>query len=98
MTLDEQVTYLGVAANRSKVLQTAVKAAEDVAAEVASTPHHRLRADLATKVLNAPLAWEEAFARAVVANPALSTTPSDNDLQFTVNSVWDAMAGAPGPA
>lgn len=98
MTLDEQVTFLGVEANRSKILQTAVKAAEDVAAEPATVPHHTLRADLATKVLNAPLAWEEAFARAVVANPALSTTPNDGDLAFTTNSIWDAMAGAPGPA
>jgi hypothetical protein len=98
VTLDEQTTYLGVADNRSKILQTAVKAAADVAAEPSTTPHHTLRADLATKVLNAPLAWEEAFARAVAANPALSTTPSDNDLQFSVNAIWDAMAGAPGPA
>ena len=98
MTLDEQVTYIGVAANRSKILQAAVKAAQDVAAEAASAQHHALRADLATKVVNEPLAYEEAFARSVAANPALSTDPSDNDIAFTVAAIWDAMAGAPGPA
>jgi hypothetical protein len=98
VTLDEQVTYIGVDANRSKILQAAVKAAQDVASEAASAQHHALRADLATKVVNAPLAFEEAFARSVAANPALSTTPSDSDISFTINSIWNAMAGAPGPA
>jgi cytolysin (calcineurin-like family phosphatase) len=98
VTLDEQATYLGVDANRSKILQAACLAAANVAAEAASTPHHTLRADLATQVLNAPLAWEEAFARAVAAQPAVTTAPTDNDILFTVNSLWDAMAGAPGPA
>lgn len=98
MTLDEQVTYLGVDANRSKILQAACRAAADVAAEAASAPNHALRADLATRVLNEPLAYEEAFARAVAAQPAVTTTPTDNDLMFTVNALWSAMAGAPGPA
>jgi hypothetical protein len=98
MTLDEQVTYLADAANRTKILQTACLAAASVAAEAASTPHHTLRADLATKVLNDPLGWEEAFARAVAAQPGVTTTPSDNDLMFTTNALWDAMSGAPGPA
>ena len=35
----------------------------------------------------------EAFVWAVVANPAITSGSTDSDLQFTVNAVWDDIAG-----
>lgn len=35
----------------------------------------------------------EAFTWAVVANNAISAGSTDDDIQFTVNSVWDDVAG-----
>jgi hypothetical protein len=98
VTLTEQVAWVLDAGNRRKVGQLAIKAALAVSAESASADHHDLRADLALAVLTEPEAWETRFARAVATNPALSTTPSDADLEFTVASTWNAIAGAPGPA
>jgi len=97
MTLDEQRTFANSTVWQAKVSQLAAKAALDVAAESAVTDGHAERAALATKVLNDPKAWAYPFTVAVATNPALTSSPSDNDLAFTLNSVWSAMAGAPGP-
>jgi hypothetical protein len=48
-------------------------------------------------VLADPTGWAPRFALAVVTNPVITVASSDSDIQFTVNSVWDAIAGA-GPA
>jgi hypothetical protein len=99
MTFDEQVTWLAEEANVQKVRQAMVKAALDVSAEASSVAHHELRAELALEALTESDVWaRRTFAPAVAANPALSTTPSDGDLQFSTNAVWDAIAGVPGPA
>lgn len=37
------------------------------------------------------------YAWAVASNPAISYTSSDSDIQFTVNSIFSAMAGAGTP-
>jgi hypothetical protein len=98
VTLEEQRVFVNRVATQQKIGQAAAKAALDVAAESAAVAGHAERAALATKVLNDPQAWAYPFTVAVATNPALSPTPSDNDVAFTVNSVWNAMAGAPGPA
>jgi hypothetical protein len=94
MTLDEQRTFANSAVWQDKVRQLAVKAAIAVAAEDDQTAGHAKRVALATKVTNDPDAWKKAFAVAAATNVALSSSPSDNDLEFTINSHWDAMAGA----
>lgn len=99
MTLDEQVVWLADPDNIAKVRQAMVKAALDVSAEPASVAHHELRADLALAALTESQVWaQRSFAPAVASNPGLTTTPTDNDLQFTVNAVFNAIAGVPGPA
>lgn len=98
MTLDEQRDWVDTPKWRALCRQAAVKASLDVSAESAATEHHDLRADLAVKVLNEPAAWEQPFTVAAAANPGLTVDPTDNDILFTINSVFNAMAGAPGPA
>ena len=71
-------------------------AAVQVAAETegADETVYDKRQQLATKVLQsggvATLQW---FIWAVVANPVITGASTDSDLQFTVNSVWNAVAG-----
>jgi hypothetical protein len=99
MTLDEQRDWRAHPKWLAKVGQAARKAAADVAAESAATDHHALRAALALLVLTDPGdTWERAFTQNVAAQPAVTAEPSDNDLAFTVGALWNAMAGAPGPA
>ena len=94
MTLTEQITWLGVADNVSHVRQCLCKAAVAVAAEDASaTAHHATRSAYAFAVLGNPTAAGTAAAFAVATNPGLTTTPSDSDLEFTVNSMFNALAG-----
>lgn len=58
------------------------------------TEPQRLRHALSANVLRDPDAWSSTFAWAVAANPAVSYTSTDSDIQYTVNEeVWDAMAG-----
>jgi hypothetical protein len=59
-----------------------------------------LRHALATKVLNDPVTWQAPWARAVTSNAAIEFGSLDSDIEYTVNSMWSAMAGAstpPGP-
>lgn len=37
--------------------------------------------------------WLEAFVWATVQNPAITGASLDSDIQFTVNAVWDDLAG-----
>lgn len=62
------------------------------------TQYRIMRRALATNVLADSTAWGARFAWGVAANPAISYTASDGDIEFTVNSLWDAMAGAFQPA
>lgn len=83
-----------------RVTAAAVKAAVDVGAEAFSgEPNQILRRALATNVFHDTDLWGGRFARGVAANPVITIDSSDGDIQFTVNSVWDAYAGAfPAPA
>lgn len=99
MTLDEQRDWRDMPKWRAACGQAARKAATDVQAESAGTDHHALRADLALKVLtDASDSWEVAFTYTVAAQPAVTVDPTDADIQFTINAIWNAMAGSPGPA
>jgi hypothetical protein len=78
-----------------RVTAAAVNAAVAVGAESFDGSAYRLmRRALVVKVLEDPQLWGTRFAYAAANNTAITVDTSDSDLQWTVNSVWDAMAGA----
>lgn len=95
MTLDQQVTALENAAYVSRIRQALVKAAIAVMAESASTPGHELRVPYAHAVLGAPNDAGPIVACAVVTNAALAGPGTDTDdaIEWTVNSMFNAFAG-----
>lgn len=93
MTLAEQLTWAADADNIAKVRQLLCKAAVAVMAESAATAGHDIRVAYAQAVLGNPAAAGQAYVYAVATNSGLTTTPSDNDLEFTVNSMFNAFAG-----
>lgn len=95
----EEITDLAVwPPFRRRIRAAMVKAALDVAAEMPD-PNNQERSmrrrALSINVSQELDAYEVRFAIAVAANPVITHESSDNDVQFTVNSVWDAIAGAP---
>lgn len=95
MSLHDQAQLATFPPFRHRVLIAAVQAARDVQAEEPSGDQRKddLRSSLATNVLNDPEGYADRFSWAVAANVAVTFTSTDSDLQFTVNSVWDAVAG-----
>ena len=63
--------------------------ATDPANPQRSTSRHAL----AINVLNDPQAYSTRFAYALAANAARTLDSADGDLEWTVASVWDALAG-----
>lgn len=99
-TLDENYSLAMRTSFREKVHAAVVKAAVDVAAEAPDPGERtRLRRALSARVLENREGTDYAalFAIAVASNPVITGNSSDNDIQFTVNSLWDAMAGAEPP-
>lgn len=85
---------------RDRVGMAVVKAAVNVAAELPADPpdtrKDELRANLATNVLNDPDGHRARFTWAVLSNAAVAGAgldAPDGDIEFTVASVWDAIAG-----
>ncbi|MCA1685081.1 MAG: hypothetical protein LC745_03685 [Planctomycetia bacterium] len=78
---------------RKRVRIAMLTAAANVQAEATSTANHTNRANYAKLVLNAPDAYIAAFSQATCTNAAITSTSLDGDLQFEVNSIWNAMAG-----
>jgi hypothetical protein len=66
--------------------------------EYDGTQYRIMRRALATKALEDTMLWGARFAYAVAANVAVTHDSNDGDIEFTVNSTWDAMAGAYVPA
>jgi hypothetical protein len=85
----------------SRVSYLALKAAQMVASEPASTVNHENRVAYANRVFrgddNAVL-----LAQHVATNPSIAATlgsagpegPTDPDIEFTLASIWDARANA----
>ena len=67
-------------------------AAIQIQAEAGNTANHTARSRLAGQVLNDPPGWAKLFAKAVATNAAITAASLDSDIQFTVNSMWDAFA------
>lgn len=76
-----------------KVTVAMIQAAIAIANESVATPNHDLRARHAARVLNEPEHFAPGFALGVASNPAIKAESTDSDIQFTVNSNWDAFAG-----
>lgn len=56
-------------------------------------PYHQKRITLASAILNGPQNYVIPFAVACAGRGTLTVLSSDNDIQFTVNSVFDTIAG-----
>lgn len=96
-TLD-QIAQLATTRSFIERVQAAmVKAAVAVGAEIdAGTPRDMLRRSLSVRVLERSDEWAPRFAWAVATNPVITHDSSASDIEFTVNSMWDAVAGS-GP-
>lgn len=98
MTFLEQIQLAEDGEFQARVRQAAITAAAQIMADQPdNTPQaiakHALRTKLALDVLRSPSAWARPIAAAVVTNVAISVESTDSDLQWTVNSLWDALAG-----
>lgn len=82
---------------RRKVRAAAIKAAVAVGNEAAvdGDPRSQLRRALAVNVLAKPDDYTDRFSLAVATNPVIDADSPDDAIEFTVNSMWDAVAGAP---
>ena len=83
---------------RDRVQVAMVVTAVNVASEGPSGDDRKdsLRAALATNVLNDPNGYVERFTWAVLSNPVIADSglsTSDSDLEYTMSTVWDALAG-----
>lgn len=94
MTLAEQYTAANDQTFANRIGQAMCKAAVAVQAEAVNTVNHTNRANFATLALRDPERYQPAVARAVVTNAGItSTAATDGDIEFTVNSMWDAFSG-----
>lgn len=69
-----------------------VTAAIAVQAEDPQTANHAQRSALAYLVLHSPETYARTMALGVVSNVAITPMSTDADIQFSVNSMWDAYA------
>ncbi len=77
-----------------KVKLAMIKAAVAVAAESDSGKvAYDIRQGYATRLLNDPDSRVRAFCFAVVTNVAITASSSDNDIEFTINSLFNPFAG-----
>jgi hypothetical protein len=80
------------------------KAAVDVSSESTNTPGHEKRAACAQRMLTGSYSWDY-VCLAVITNPSIAAGATavptdgngynipDGDIQFTVNSMWNAFSG-----
>lgn len=75
---------------RTRINVALVIAAKAIAAEGTDRSARRI---LAHNILDQPMAYLDRFTWAIVTNPAITAESSDSDIQYTVNSVWNSIAG-----
>ena len=75
-----------------RVQMLAQKAAIDISSEAVDTAKHAQRIAFGNKVLLNPSWHAELIAQGVVTNVAINAESSDSDIQFTINSQWNAYA------
>lgn len=78
---------------RSRVEMAMIIAAIQISAEDPTTEYHQQRAQYAQACLANPVSCAANFALGVASNPVITAQSSDSDIQFTVNSQWNAYAG-----
>jgi hypothetical protein len=80
---------------RKRIQIAIAKIALDVVGEASSgiVVKDKRRKDLGIGILNNPSAYVERFSIAVVTNPVINSNSSDGDIEFTVSSVFDDIAG-----
>jgi uncharacterized protein (DUF736 family) len=83
---------------QGRVRQAVVTAAVEIMADQPdNTPQaiatHAKRAALANRVLLDPVSLQRAWAYMAASNVSISDESTDSDLQWTVNAMWNAMAG-----
>jgi hypothetical protein len=81
---------------RARVKVAMVNAAEDISSQNIDPTYqkfHDKRSAHATSILNGPAYWVDSYSYACVAKGLLTEASPDGDIQFTVNAVFDAMAG-----
>lgn len=98
MTFAEQAALAADETFQVRVRGAAVKSALAIMADTpTNTPEaidtHRRRAALAREVLLDPSRLAASMAPGVASNAAITAESSDNDIEFTVNSIWSAYAG-----
>lgn len=78
-----------------RVTAATVTAAVAIGNETYDGSQYRIaRRALATQVLKQADDWGAVFAWAVAANPSITVASPDTDIEWTISSVWDAIAGA----
>jgi hypothetical protein len=78
-----------------RVTSSAVFAAVQVGSEAYDGSQYVImRRALARNVITDAETWGAVFAWGVAANPVITVESADGDIQFTVNALWDAVAGA----
>lgn len=77
-----------------RVTMAMQKSANAIYSEAPSTPGHTQRAQFAVGVLAQPQTKGRQYSFSVASNPSITSESSDNDIEFTVNSMWDAWANA----
>lgn len=93
MAFTDQITLAEDAVFRGRVQHAAVKSALAVMAEnAASVPNHSARAAFARSVLFDPSGHAVLLSYGVVTNGSITGASSDGDIEFTVNSMWDAYS------
>ena len=96
MTYADQAALAVNAAFRDRVKVATVTAAVAIQGEAVgafSEQEYQKRQKLSSKVLINPGGQLESFVWAVVQNAAITSSSTDGDIQFTVNSVGDDIAG-----
>lgn len=72
------------------------KASVAVNSEEVTTPGHEVRVKYSKRVLDAPASAAAAAAIAVVTNSAIEENSPDDAIEFTINSMYNALAGFTG--
>jgi len=92
MTFLEQASLAGEPNFLLRVRQASVAAAVQIQAEDPGATSHTARIAFAQLVLNGTPDVIPRVALAVVTNVSITPQSTDSDLQFTVNSLWNAFA------
>lgn len=80
-----------------RVTIAVIGAAIDIINEDPGTKNHDVRAKLANTVLASPEGWGARFALLVMSNAAIAavgTEATENDIDYVIATIWDAVAGA----